>query len=99
VRAPAKSWSITSSEISPSSGNSRHLAARFGDAVGLPPKAVGRLIRVAHAAQRVRAGDLLADIAYEGGYADQSHFNRDFRELVGCTPAEFPFVQDMPAAA
>ena len=77
----------------------RHLAARFGDAVGLPPKAVGRLIRVAHAAQRVHAGDPLADIAYEGGYADQSHFNRDFRELVGCTPTEFPFVQDMLAAA
>ena len=77
----------------------RYLAARFGEAVGLPPKAIGRLIRVAHAARRVRAGDPLADIAYESGYADQSHFNRDFRELVGCTPTEFPFVQDMLAAA
>lgn len=77
----------------------RHLAARFGEVVGLPPKAVGRLIRVAHAARRVRAGHPLADIAYQGGYSDQSHFNRDFRELVGCTPTEFPFVQDMPAAA
>src|SRR5947209_16710340 len=77
----------------------RHLAARFREAVGLPPKALGRLIRVEHAAQRLRAGDALADIAYTSGYADQSHFNRDFRELVGCTPTEFPFVQDMPAAA
>jgi AraC-like DNA-binding protein len=77
----------------------RHLAARFREAVGLPPKALGRLIRIEYAAQRVRAGDSLADIAYEGGYADQSHFNRDFRELVGCTPTEFPFVQDMLAAA
>jgi AraC-like DNA-binding protein len=77
----------------------RHLAARFRGAIGLPPKALGRLIRVEHAAQRLRAGDPLADIAYAGGYADQSHFNRDFRELVGCTPTEFPFVQDMPAAA
>ena len=77
----------------------RHLATRFREAVGLPPKALGRLIRVEHAARRVHAGDPLADIAYAAGYADQSHFNRDFRELVGCTPGEFPFVQDMLAAA
>ena len=77
----------------------RHLAARFRDTVGLPPKAVGRLFRVEHAAQRLRAGDRLADIAYGAGYADQAHFNRDFRELVGCTPSEFPFVQDRPVAA
>jgi AraC-like DNA-binding protein len=77
----------------------RHLGARFRESVGLPPKALGRLIRIEHAAQRVRAGDPLADIAYEGGYADQSHFNRDFRELVGCTPTQFPFVQDIRAAA
>ena len=77
----------------------RHLAARFRDIVGLPPKALGRLLRVQHAAQRVRAGDRLADIAYGTGYADQAHFNREFRELVGCTPSEFPFVQDIPVAA
>jgi len=53
---------------------------------------------VEHAAQRLRAGDPLGEIAYTAGYADQPHFNRDFRELVGCTPAEFPFVQDMLAA-
>lgn len=76
----------------------RHLAARFREVVGLPPKTLGRLIRVEHAAHRVRAGDPLADIAYEAGYADQSHFNRDFRELVGCTPTQFPFVQDIALA-
>jgi AraC-like DNA-binding protein len=73
----------------------RHLASRFRETVGLPPKALARLIRVEHAARRVRAGDPLADIVYAAGYADQSHFNRDFRELVGCTPTEFPFVQDI----
>ena len=77
----------------------RHLTARVREEVGLTPKALARLIRVEHAATRVRAGDTLGAIAYDAGYADQSHFNRDFRELVGCTPTEFPFVQDMAAAA
>jgi AraC-like DNA-binding protein len=77
----------------------RHLSARFRDTVGLGPKAVGRLLRVEHAAQMVRAGDRLADIAYGAGYADQAHFAREFRELVGCAPSEFPFVQDIPLAA
>jgi AraC-like DNA-binding protein len=76
----------------------RHLAARFREVVGLPPKALARLIRVEHAAQRVRAGDPLAEIAYAVGYADQSHFNRDFRGLVGCAPTEFPFLQDTPVS-
>jgi AraC-like DNA-binding protein len=77
----------------------RHLAARFRDEIGLPPKALARLIRVERAAARVRAGEPLADVAYGSGYADQPHFNRDFRELVGCAPGEFPFVQDALAAA
>lgn len=77
----------------------RHLAARFREDVGLAPKALARLIRVQRATQRVRAGEPLADVAYGCGYADQPHFNRDFRELVGCAPGEFPFVQDRRAAA
>lgn len=77
----------------------RHLTARFGETVGLAPKAFARVVRAEYAARRVRAGDPLADIAYDAGYADQSHFNREFRELVGCSPTEFPFVQDAVAAA
>jgi AraC-like DNA-binding protein len=65
----------------------------------LAPKALARLIRVEDAARRMRAGQPLADVAHAAGYADQPHFNRDFRELVGCTPTEFPFVQDSLAAA
>ena len=76
----------------------RHLSARFHEAVGLPPKALGRVIRVEHATRRMRAGDPLGDVAYAAGYADQPHFNRDFRELVGCTPTEFPNVQDTAIA-
>jgi AraC-like DNA-binding protein len=77
----------------------RHLAARVREAVGLAPKALARLVRVEDAARRVRAGEPLAEVAYAAGYADQPHFNREFRELVGCTPTEFPFVQDTLAVA
>jgi len=77
----------------------RHLSARFRAEVGLAPKTVARIARVEHAARLLRAGRPLADVAYDAGYADQPHFNRDFREFVGCAPGQFPFVQDVPARA
>jgi len=76
----------------------RHLGTRFREAVGLAPKALARLVRVEYAARRLRVGHPLADVAYAAGYADQPHLNRDFRDLVGCTPGEFPSVQDGVAA-
>lgn len=77
----------------------RHLATRFAEQVGLAPKIVARLARAEYAAGLLRSGESLADVAYSAGYADQSHFNRDFRQFVGCTPGEFPFVQDLAVAA
>ena len=72
----------------------RHLAARWRRDVGLGPKAVARILRFERAHRLVRGGSGLADVAYECGYADQSHLNRDFRALAGATPREVTFVQD-----
>ncbi len=89
----------------------RYLHARFREQVGLPPKTVARLIRFGAVRRRIeRAPIRWADVAYDCGYADQSHLNRDFRELAGTTPGDFvtrllpgyggvvgdgvPFVQD-----
>ena len=68
----------------------RYLLARFRDEVGLPPKTVARLIRFGTVRRRIeRAPTRWAEVAYECGYADQSHLARDFRELAGTTPADF----------
>ena len=65
----------------------RHLAARFRDEVGVSPKALARLLRFERALELLGTRGL-ADVAYECGYYDQAHFNRDFRVFAGATPGE-----------
>ncbi|HYI19825.1 MAG TPA: helix-turn-helix transcriptional regulator [Solirubrobacteraceae bacterium] len=67
----------------------RHLAARFREHVGVPPKTVGRILRFRRAAALLRGGAGPAATAHACGYADQSHLNREFRALAGATPVTF----------
>jgi len=68
----------------------RRLIVRFREQVGLTPKAVGRVMRFDHAVRALRsAATELAEVAYDCGYYDQAHMNRDFRELGGTTPQAF----------
>jgi len=67
----------------------RHLAAQFRDAVGFTPKTMARVIRFEQTLERLRAGEALADVAYDAGYADQAHLNRDFRAFTGLAPTEY----------
>jgi AraC-like DNA-binding protein len=64
----------------------RRLVNRFREQVGLSPKRVARVIRFDHAVTALRTGGELVEIAYECGYADQAHLNREFGELAGTTP-------------
>lgn len=77
----------------------KRIVARFREEVGLPPKAVARLLRFDRA--RMLAEDAerpdWARIAVECGYYDQSHLSNDFRAVTGRTPATF--FQDTVASA
>lgn len=66
----------------------RRFIALFRDAVGLAPKRYCRVQRL----QRAIAGiptSSLAEVAVDAGYSDQSHLNREFRELAGLSPGEY----------
>jgi len=69
----------------------RRLIARFREQVGMPPKTVGRILRFDRVARMLRDADelRLAEVAYDCGYYDQPHLNRDFRDLAGTTPREY----------
>ena len=68
----------------------RRLISRFREQLGLTPKAVARVIRFDRAVQLLAgsAPSTLASVAYDCGYFDQAHMNRDFRDLADMTPAE-----------
>ncbi|MDP9138147.1 MAG: helix-turn-helix domain-containing protein, partial [Pseudomonadota bacterium] len=67
----------------------KHLVSKFHEEIGLPPKAVARIIRFNHALGLARQGPESgwADIAAACGYADQSHLCREFRDLAGEMPS------------
>ena len=70
----------------------RQLQRVFRDYVGVSPKWVIRRHRLIGAAERLRSPDDAIDfavLALDLGYADKSHFIRDFKTMVGMTPAEY----------
>jgi len=75
--------------------SARHLDNRFRAEIGLPPKAAARVIRFDRArrmlTRRVSDGGppALADLAVAGGYYDQAHLAREFRDLAGCPPTHW----------
>ena len=71
------------------------VAARFRDEFGLSPKIAARVIRFDRARRRLQqrvadgAAPALAEVAADGGFSDQAHLAREFRELAGCTPSRW----------
>lgn len=69
----------------------RRFIAEFRHAVGLAPKAYLQVRRLQGAltVMRADAAAPLADVAAQAGYADQSHFGREFLAFAGVTPARY----------
>jgi AraC-like DNA-binding protein len=68
----------------------RQMEREFHAHAGLSPKALARVIRFQNLLSLVGENTLRqwSNIALDGGYADQSHMVREFRELSGQSPTE-----------
>ena len=69
----------------------RPLQQLFSSYVGVGPKWVINRYRLHEAIERLHEGAHISftRLATELGYFDQAHFIRDFRQLVGCSPAAY----------
>lgn len=69
----------------------RSLERRFRDHVGLSPNMFARICRFQDTMRLLHNTEYtkLSDIAYDSGYADQSHFIRTFRAFAGCSPNQY----------
>jgi AraC family transcriptional regulator len=67
-----------------------HLARAFRQHYGVPIGAYVRRLRLEWAAARLATSDdPLASIAYDAGFANQSHFTRAFKRFTGLTPGAY----------
>ena len=88
----ARAGSIAMEELVAEAGiGRRQLERRFGDAVGIGPALLAAIFRFRSVFDVIeRDGSRpWTDAAIAAGYYDQSHFIREFRRFVGCTPSEF----------
>ncbi len=66
----------------------RGFQLRFRAAVGLTPKEFARLVRLQATLRALdRSDSSVADVASDGGFADQAHATRELRRVTGLTPA------------
>lgn len=69
----------------------RQLERKFLSTVGLSQKLFSRIIRFNHALQLIENKDFstFTHVAHEGGFYDQAHFIRDFKDFTGLNPKQY----------
>jgi len=65
------------------------LIRTFKQDTGLTPVTFLNNARIEFAKMRLRAGADLADVGYQSGFADQSHFHRTFVSYTAATPRQY----------
>lgn len=69
--------------------SNRHLIALFRRHVGLPPKTLARVLRFHAALRQLPRAASRTELALALGYADQAHFNHEFRRFAGLSPGRY----------
>lgn len=69
----------------------KHMTRLFHEQVGITPKRLGRVLRFQNVIQDLARREQVcwSAVAQRSGYADQAHFQRDFRAFSGGTPGEY----------
>lgn len=62
---------------------------RFRKIIGTSPKQFCSIVRMKAITAGSTAGKTFTDIALSAGYADQAHFNKDFKLFTGQAPTDF----------
>lgn len=79
---------------------SRYLQKLFLQYTGLTPKLYSKINRFQNSLKLMSKKDSsLTSIAYDLGYADQSHFIREFKSFTGLTPSGYSFESSPVTAA
>ncbi len=77
-------------ELAASVGLSKfHFIRLFSEEVGVAPHGFQLQLRVSHSRQLLASGLPVAEVAAACGFADQAHFSRCFKSVVGYTPGGF----------
>lgn len=66
-----------------------YLIRVFRENMGIPPHAYLKQVRISRAKQLFSQGLSVLEVAYETGFADQSHFTRHFKQITGLTPGKY----------
>ena len=78
---------VTLDELAKAAALSRfHLVRSFAKEYGIPPHAYQINVRIKRACWLLRAGMPCGEVAAASGFADQSHFTRHFKKVMGVAP-------------